>query len=159
MALLIFQAFGVPQSAVETMLGAIKKIKFFLRTGFCNSTSFTEGGISIKTQGLTQGNRASPAGWVVISICILGAHEKKRGMVQNVTDQLPTYSITSLAILYVYDTDLLHIDLTKEESAYEVHDAIQNSVNSWGNLLMATGGALQPNKCFYSVISYEWESG
>ena len=34
MASLIFQAFGVPLNAVETMLGAIENMKFFLRTGF-----------------------------------------------------------------------------------------------------------------------------
>ncbi len=76
-ASLIFQAFGVPLSAVETMLEAIENMKFFLRTGFGDSKSFAGGGMSIKTQGLTQGNWASPARWAVISICILGAHGKK----------------------------------------------------------------------------------
>ncbi len=77
MASWIFQAFGVPIAAVETMLGAIENMKFFLRTGFGDSKSFAGGSISIKTQGLTQDNRASAAGWAVISICILGAHGKK----------------------------------------------------------------------------------
>ncbi len=76
MALLIFQALEVPITAAETMLGAIENMKFFLCTGFGNSKSFAGGGISIKTQGLTQGNGASPAGWAVISICILGSHGK-----------------------------------------------------------------------------------
>jgi hypothetical protein len=77
MASLIFQAFGVPLTAVETMLGAIENMKFFLHTGFGNSKSFAGSGISMKTQGLMQGNGTSPAGWAVISICILGAHGKK----------------------------------------------------------------------------------
>jgi hypothetical protein len=158
MASLIFQAFGVPLTAVETMLGAIKNMKFFLRTGLGNLTLFAGGGISIKTQGLMQGNRASPAGWAVISVCILGAHKKKR---HGAKFYCP---ITNLrhhlsAILYVDNTDLLHIDLTKDKSMYEVHDAIQTSVNSWGNLLIATGGVLQPNKCFYSIILFESENG
>ena len=59
-------------------------------------------------------------------------------------------------ILYVDDTDILHIDLTKDERVDEVHKQIQASVNSWRNLLIATGGALQPAKCFYSIISFEW---
>ena len=61
-ASMIFQAFGVPILAVETMLSIIENMKFFLRTGFGDSTSFAGGGISAKTQGLTQGNGASPAG-------------------------------------------------------------------------------------------------
>jgi hypothetical protein len=52
-------------------------MKFFLRTGYGNSKPFAGGSISIKMQGLMQGNGASPAGWAVISICILGAHGKK----------------------------------------------------------------------------------
>ncbi len=57
------------------------------------------------------------------------------------------------------DTDILHIDLTEDESVDEVHSAIKHSVNNWGNLLIATGGALQPNKYFYSIISFEWMNG
>ena len=53
MALLIFQAFGVPASAINSMLSAIENMKFFLRTGFGDSTKFVSGGICIKTQGLT----------------------------------------------------------------------------------------------------------
>ncbi len=30
---------------------------------------------------------------------------------------------------------------------------------NWGNLLIATGGALQPAKCFYSIISFDWNNG
>jgi hypothetical protein len=62
MAYLIFQAFGVPTTAIESMLGAIENMIFFLRTGFGNLTSFAGGGISIKMQGLCQGSIASRIG-------------------------------------------------------------------------------------------------
>ena len=74
---MIFQAFGVPTTAIESMLGAIENMKFFLCTGFGDSKTFAGGGVSIKTQGLCQGNGALPAGWAVISICILNVHGKK----------------------------------------------------------------------------------
>ena len=158
MASLIFQAFGVPTTAVESMLGAIENMKFFLRTGFGDSTSFSGGGISIKTQGLCQGNGAAPAGWAVISICIIGAH-KKKGHGAKFLCPITQLQHHLSAILYVNDTDLLHINMTKNESIDEVHQAIQDSVNSWGNLLIATGGVLQPAKCFYSIISFDWNNG
>jgi hypothetical protein len=75
-ASMIFQASGVPTTAIESILGAIENMKFLLRTGFGNSKPFAGGGISIKMQGLCQGNGTSPAGWAVISICILQAHGK-----------------------------------------------------------------------------------
>ncbi len=158
MASLVFQAFGVPESAIGSMLSAIENMKFFLRTGFGDSTKFAGGGICIKTQGLSQGNGASPAGWAVISIVILNAHRKKGHGAKFVC---PITKLTShlSAILYVDNTDLLHINLKEEESEAMVHESIQASIVNWGNLLIATGGALQPAKCFYLIISFKWTKG
>jgi hypothetical protein len=158
MASLVFQAFGVPIMAVESMLGTIENMKFSLRTGFGDSTSFTGGGISIKTQGMCQGNGASPAGWAVISICILGAHGRKGHGAKFICPVTKLEKHLS-TILYVDNTDILHIDLTKNKRVDEVHMCIQESVNSWVNLLITTGGALQPAKCFYSIILFEWING
>jgi hypothetical protein len=49
-ASLVFQAFGVPTTAIETMLSTIENMKFFLRTGFGDSTTFAGGGIGVKVQ-------------------------------------------------------------------------------------------------------------
>jgi hypothetical protein len=158
MASLVFQAFGVPITAVESMLGTIKNMKFFLRTGFGDLTSFVGGGISVQTQGMCQGNGASPAGWAVISIWILGTHGRKGHEAKFICPVTKLEKHLS-RILYVNDTDILHIDLTKNKRVDEVHVRIQESVNSWGNLLIATGGTLQPAKCFYSIILFQWING
>jgi hypothetical protein len=155
MASLVFQAFGVPITAVESMIATIENMKFFLQTGYGDSMSFAGGGLSIKTQGMCQGNGASLAAWAVISICILKAHDRK-GHSTKFVCPITKLEKHLLAILHVDDTDLLHIDLTKNETINKVHMAIQESVNSWGNLLIATGGALQLSKCFYSIISFDW---
>ena len=63
------------------------------------------------------------------------------------------------AILYVNNMDILYIDLAKNKKVDEVHQRIQESIKSWGNLLIATGGALQPAKCFYSIIPFKWVNG
>jgi hypothetical protein len=155
MASMIFQAFSVPTTAIESMLGAIENIKFVFRTGYEDSKTFAGGGISIKMQGLCQGNGASPARWAVISICILRAHGNK-GHSAKFLCPITKLQHHLTAILYVDDTDLLHINLTQDKWVEDVHVAIQESVNSWGNLLIATRGVLQPRKCFYSIISFEW---
>ncbi len=105
------------------MLGAIENMKISLQQGFGDSTFFASSGISIKTQGLCQGNGAAPAGWAVISICILRLHSKKWHEakflcpISKLKQHLP-------AILYVDDTDLLHINLMKDKRMDEVHAAI-----------------------------------
>ncbi len=63
------------------------------------------------------------------------------------------------SVLFVDDNDLLHIRLDREETVAEAHQAIQSSINTWGELLVATGGALKPIKCFYSLISFKWVDG
>jgi hypothetical protein len=72
---------------------------------------------------MTQGKGALPAGWAVISICILNAHGKKG---HGAKFLCPITKLTHhlSAILYIDDTDLLHIDLTKDEMVDKVHAAI-----------------------------------
>jgi hypothetical protein len=38
----------------------------------------------------------------------------------------------------------------------EVHIAIESAIVNWGKLLIATGGSLKPEKCFYQLIDFAW---
>ncbi|MEJ2137350.1 MAG: hypothetical protein P8X86_19155, partial [Desulfofustis sp.] len=156
-ASLVFQAFGVPEEAVESMLTAIQEMKYFLRTAYGDSKGFAGSTIEVKFQGLCQGNGAAPAGWAVISITILDAH-KRKGHGGHFVCPISDLTGHLAAILFVDDTDILHIDLRANESVLEAHAALQESIHSWGQLLMASGGAFKPVKCFYHLISFEWRS-
>jgi hypothetical protein len=129
-ALLVFQELGIPKSAIESMLGAVENMKFFLHTGFGDSKRFASNGVSVKVQGLTQGYRASPSGWAVISIVILRAHGKK-GHGAKFRCPITNLSAHILAIFYINDTDLLHINFDHDKSVDDAHATIHNSVNSW----------------------------
>jgi hypothetical protein len=63
-------------------------------------------------------------------------------------------TIHPAGILFVDDTNLEHLDLIKAESIRESHKAFQDSILSWGRLLLATGGALKPAKCFHHMIYF-----
>ena len=41
---------------------------------------------------------------------------------------------------------------------HETHEAMQASVLNWGQLLIATGGSLKPEKCFYHLVSFDWKA-
>ncbi len=58
------------------------------------------------------------------------------------------------AILYVNDTDLLHLNMDTNESVQEVHIALQQAIENWGRLLIATGGSLKPEKCFFHLLDF-----
>ena len=76
-ASLVFQYFGVPEEAIETMLTAIEEMKYFLRTAYRDSKEYVGSAIEVKFQGICQGNGAAPAGWSVISITIINYHKRK----------------------------------------------------------------------------------
>ncbi len=155
MASLIFQSFGVKATTVAAMLEMIQEMKFVLCTAYGDSKDFAGLSIEIKTQGLGQGNGASPAGWCVISIMILWAHGAK-GHGAQFKAPMSQVRWSLLTILYVDDTDLLHLNMEGDESVQEVHLALQQSIENWGKLLIATGGSLKPDKCFFHLLDFSW---
>ena len=42
------------------------------------------------------------------------------------------------AILFVDDTELIHIDTNQDQSVYKAHAAMKESIVNWGRLLIAT---------------------
>jgi hypothetical protein len=154
-ASLVFQAFGVPEGAIESMLTAIQEMKYFLRTAYGDSKEFAGSTIEVKYQGLCQGNGAAPAGWAVISITIIGAH-KRKGHGGYFVCPISRLEGHLAAILFVDDTDLIHIRMDRNESVVEAHAALQSSITNWGNLLIASGGAFKPAKCFFHLMSFSW---
>lgn len=155
-ASLVFRSFGVSKEASGAMLRSIQEMKFFLRTAFGDSSEFAGVQLEVKTQGLCKGNGAAPAGWAVVSIAILNAH-KRRGHGAQFCCPISLIRSNLSAVLYVDDTDVIHIRMDAEESVMEASYGLQESVMSWGKLLIATGGSLKPSKCFYHLISFSWK--
>ncbi len=116
-------------------------MKFFLRTGFGDSTDFASSTLLIKTQGLCQGNGASPAGWAVVSICIISTH-KKKGHGAHFTCPITKLKSHIAGIIYEDNTDLVHFRMDKDQGKDESFYYLQEAITNWGELLLASGGAL-----------------
>ena len=89
----------------------------------------------------------------MLSTVMLGAH-KEAGHGVTVTTPISKESTTQANVMFVDDKNLwagLDSSLDLEETAFKA----QGAVNSWGNLLMATGGGLQPPKCKWTVHHME----
>jgi hypothetical protein len=41
---------------------------------------------------------------------------------------------------------------------WEVHRSLQQSIDNWGKLLIATGGSLKPEKCFFHLLDLAWSN-
>ena len=123
-------------------------MKFFLRTGFGDSKTFAQSRIDIKTQGMCQGNGAASAGWAVVSITITRAH-KRKGHGAKFLCPITKLKSHIAGVIFVDDTDLIHLNMEANESADETLVHLQDSITNWGKLLLPTGGALKPSKCFF----------
>ena len=75
-ASLRFHVVGAPLQMTKSMLTAIQRMKFFLRTAYGDSDRAGDSKVHLRTQGFMQGNSASPAGWTAVSITILHAHNR-----------------------------------------------------------------------------------
>jgi hypothetical protein len=162
MASMVFQAFGVPTPAIESMLTTIQNMKFFLHTGYGDSEGYAGGDQNdsidpIRTQGMCQGNSASPTVWTVTSIPMIAAH-KRKGHGAHLTAKMLEITGHLVNGLFVDDTDLIHLDMRTIKTTMEVHNNLQESVINWGKLLIAMGGALKPAKCLYYLTLFNWKT-
>jgi hypothetical protein len=159
---MIFQAFGVPTPAIASMLLTIQRMRFFLCTGYGDLEGYAGGNQDgmedpIRTQGMCQGNTASPVAWSVTSIPMIKAHRRK-GHGTHFIAPISGLSCHLIGGLFVDDTDLFHLDMRRTKTALEAHTCLQELVINWGKLLLATGGALKPAKCSYYLLSFRWKA-
>jgi hypothetical protein len=156
-ASMVFQSLGMPKEAAVSMLSTIQDMKIFLRTGFGDSMAYTGLSGGKKTQGLCQGNGVAHAGWTATSITMIRAH-KRKGHGVHLRCPITETPLHSAGSIFVDNTDLEHFDMTKLQTIDKVHANFQESILNWGKLLLATGGALKPAKCFYHLISFLWQA-
>ena len=62
-------------------------------------------------------------------------------------------------MIYVDNKDIIYININEDKSYETEHQTLKYSITTWGNLLISTGGPLQPIKLFYTLIPFEWKDG
>jgi len=156
MAALACQRLGVPASAMTTMFMTIQLMKFFLRTAYGDSADFYGGGLSGSPfQGVCQGNGAGPAIWLAVSMCIVKMVHT-HGSPTTITSAISHQTFTMAGFLYVDDTDLIYMAPDATTTSLEVADRLQQHLSVWQRGLHASGGALAPAKCSWSMLDYYW---
>jgi hypothetical protein len=152
-ASLVFQAFGVFNTMVSAMLVTIQNMKFFLRTGFGESTVFMTAVLGAIIHGLCQGNTASPAGWSLISSILLAAY-KRMGHGAIVQCPISQSKESTAGVLYVDEVDLLVMNL--HLAAPKLWQEAVDCAMDWSLVLHGPGGTAVGEKCFGYLLDYEW---
>jgi hypothetical protein len=152
------QGWQVDPKAIVTMLFTIQSMKFFLRTAFGDSTTHFGGRRSLPYQGGCQGNKGAPALWLVVSVVLIRLMHKL-GLVTRLRTAMTAATVVLAGFLFVDDTDLIALSESKEETTTQVMERIQHAVQTWHGGLQASGGALKPEKCSWSLADFKWVKG
>ena len=126
------------------MFGAIQGMVYFLRTTFGDSKSSYGGRQDIPFQGSCQGNGASPAMWLMISMYLV-LLARNEGHATTFKSTFSGLSIMLLGFLFVDYTDLVVLG-DKEETAEQVIHKMQQSIKFWNGILRVSGGSLKAGK-------------
>jgi hypothetical protein len=133
-------------------------MQFFLKTGFGLAKTWYGGSLQNPYMGLVQGSGAAPAAWTAISTVMLLVY-KARGHGAHFLYAWSGVILCIAALLYVDDTDLLHMCPTTDTSETQFCCKVQAATYYWASLLQATGGNLKPEKCYWYLLSYKFVHG
>jgi hypothetical protein len=152
------QRMGVPKEAVDCLFSTLQGAIHRVRTGYGDSAgSYGGDAWLIPFHGIGQGNGAGPAIWAVVSTPLLNTL-REMGFGLSYATPITNLPLSFSGFAFVDDTDLLQM-LHHDSSAEEVRTAIQEAVHHWKGLLAATAGAIVPEKTFWYLLDFTWQSG
>jgi hypothetical protein len=152
------RAWGVPQPAINILLETMETMRFFLRTGFGESTQSYGGTHEERLAGFGQGNAASGPGFTALSSLIVNAYLRD-GYGAQIYLSFYKQLLILAAIMYVDDTNLIHWSSTPNCNPKQLIAAAQTATYAWGGFAIATGAAMKPEKCYAYFLSYWFDKG
>ena len=155
---LSLQAMSVGLGWVLTYLRALQTMTFYLKTGFGMAKEGYGGTELVPYMGLTQGSCASPPVWTAVSTAIVRTY-RREGYGVEMWTAWSGLMVVVAAILFVDDTDLLHLCTDEDMSEYEFVLRNNQATYFWAKLLQATGGNLKPPKCYEYLMLFKFTKG
>ena len=110
--------------------------------------------------GTGQGNGASPAIWAVVSTPILNML-RVEGYGAFFECPITKEKAEVVGFAFVDDTDLVTVPRQQHHKTHfqQILDEMQATVEEWEGGIMASGGAIVPNKSHWYLIDFHWDNG
>ena len=155
-AAMAIRRFGVTKNTAQAMFQTIQNIRHHVRTAFGDSELFQCPSSSTDVvHGIGQGNGAGPAIWLAISSVMFDVL-RNEGYGLDIAGPISDEHLRMAGFAFVDDTDLIQDATTNDPR--RVTENIQQSLDLWEAVLRATGGALVPNKSFWYLVDYKFNS-
>ena len=152
-AVLTLMSFGLPQHIAVLLFQTLQQATHFIQTGFGRSGPAygNEPGFS----GIGQGNGLGPTLWALISTKLL-LMMKAAGHGVHLLTSLSLQAVHLVGFAFVDDTDLFCAGSSPSSSGEDMVPEFQGALDRWAGGLIATGGALAPDKSFCYLVDFEW---
>ena len=154
---LALRRMGAPKTAVECMSKCIQYMKHYIRTAYGDSSTYYGGKVNDPLQGGGQGNPAAPPMWIALTVILISIMNQLAPGVTIVTP-ISLLVTTITVIMYVDDSSIFILGRSNEYPTTIITRA-QKYLDEWCNYLWVTGGALRPEKCWYTLVDFRWEDG
>ena len=154
-ASLCSQRVGMEPRACELFLRTLDKTKYHVKTqlGISEGSYSTTDAKTIHGPG--QGGRSSPAIWTIIS-CLLMKCMRTKAKGALFTDPTSKYKVDKISSGFVDDithfSNSFSASLQDESNLQDLTKATSITAQWWEELLHATGGKLELQKCFFYMM-------
>jgi Reverse transcriptase (RNA-dependent DNA polymerase) len=156
LAMMVSRYYGVPLNYCEMQGNTLKNSVFNIRTGLGDATQTYQHSKETPIHGTGQGSCASPAIWLLISSFLMDLLQKNaNGMrMYNIVDN--EEDLIQYIEGFVDDTSLFTNLQFGQKDLHELIRRMEEDGTIWSNLLEASGGKLEMEKCFYYLISWKF---
>ncbi|CAJ1932275.1 unnamed protein product, partial [Cylindrotheca closterium] len=126
-------------------------------TGFGDSDKSFRPPSAVPFQGCGQGNGARPPIWISVSSVLITMMEAM-GYGFEALSALESKLVMAQCFCFVDDTDVIGAGTTVQHSGESICPSVQAAAPLPSGGIRATGGAINPEKSFWWLIDFAWDS-
>ena len=151
---LCLRSFGMPKK-LTTMLGELLKVaRYAIKTGIGISSETYHHSDESPAYGSGQGSGASAQGWTKLVSKLVDIHDQY-GYGCKYEDPWKLYTAI-IGMLGSVDDNNITNNGDEWETVQDIMKRTQHDAQLWNDLLRATGGALNLDKCFAQVLAFQF---
>jgi hypothetical protein len=144
---------NIPDTACICIFTTLQNLEHTVRTICGDSETGYSGTLwTVPSHGLGQGNGAGPTIWAVVSTPLLNQIQQ-RGFVFFYQTCISNEDLHFWGYSFVDDTDTIQSEQDTQDPT-TVAQCMQSGIDTWEGGLRVTGGALEPRKSCWYLLSF-----
>jgi hypothetical protein len=151
---LCLRSYGMPKKLAKILGELLKVARYAIKTGIGISEETYRHSDESPAFGSGQGSGASAQGWGKLVSVLFDIHDLY-GHGSKYADPWKLYS-TIIGMLGFVDDNNITNNGEEEETVSDIMIRTQHDAQLWNDLLRATGGALNLDKCFAQVLAFQF---